>query len=298
MIINQTNIAGLYTALNTIFNGAFEGTPTFYEKVAMVVPSSTRTNDYKFMLQFPMLKEWLGDRQIRSLAAQGFQITNQDFDATVEIDRNDIEDDQLGIYNPVVAELGRAAKQHPDKQVFELMFRGFSTKGYDGAYFFADSHAVGVSQVSNFGGGTGSAWYLFDTTRAIKPFIFQMRSKPQLIRQDRPDDEQVFMRKKYRYGVDYRGAVGYGLWQLAYASKEPLNTANYAAARAAMMSFVNEEGAPLGIMPQLLVVPPNLEAEAREILQAETIIGDPGAGGSKTNIWKGSAELLVSPWLS
>jgi len=298
MIINQANISGLYTALNTIFNGAFEEAPTFYEKVAMVIPSGTRTNDYKFMLEFPMLREWIGDRQIRSLAAQGFQITNLDYEATVEIDRNDIEDDQLGIYNPVVAELGRAAKQHPDKLVFELMAQGFTNLGYDGVAFFATNHPVGARTVSNFGGGTESAWYLFDTTRAIKSFIFQMRSKPQLVRQDRPDDEHVFLRKKYRYGVDYRGAVGYGLWQLAYASKQTLNLSNYAVARTAMMSFANEEEAPLGIMPKLLVVPPSLEAQGREILQAEMVLADATAGGSKTNIWKGTAELLVSPWLS
>ena len=297
MIINQANLANMYVALNAIFNAAFEEAPSFHEKIAMVVPSSTRANDYKFMLQFPMLQEWIGDRQIRSLAASSFQIVNKDYEATVEVDRNDVEDDQLGIYNPIVAELGRAARQHPDYLVAQLLAGGFTNTCYDGKPFFAADHPVGTGVQSNFGGGSGTAWYLLDTTRAIRPFIFQCRSKPQLVRQDRPDEEHVFMRRKFRYGVDYRGAAGYGLWQLAYASKQTLSAGSYAAARGAMMALKNEAGVPLGIRPTVLVVPPSLEAQAKEILQTEMVLGDPTSGGTKSNVWCGTAELLVVPWL-
>lgn len=297
MIINQANLTNMYVALNTIFNAAFEGAPSFHEQIAMVVPSNGRANDYTFMLQFPMLQEWLGDRQIKNLAASNFQIVNRDYEATVEVDRNDIEDDQLGIYNPIVAELGRAARQHPDFLVAKLLGEGFTNLCYDGKPFFAANHPVGAGEQSNLAGGSDKAWYLLDNTRAIRPFIFQRRSKPQLVRQDRPDEEHVFMRRKFRYGVDYRGAAGYGLWQLAYASKQTLSAANYAAARTAMMALKNEEGVPLGIRPAVLVVPPSLETQAKEILQADMVLADPTAGGTKTNIWRGTAELLVVPWL-
>lgn len=296
MIINQANMTNMYIALNTIFNAAFEGSPSFHEQVAMVVPSNTRANDYKFLMQFPMLQEWLGDRQIRNLAASNFQIVNKDYEATLEIDRNDIEDDQLGVYNPIVAELGRAAKQHPDFLMAKLMGNGFSALCFDGQTFFSTDHPVGKALQSNDGGGSGTAWYLLDTTRAIRPFIFQRRTLPQLIRQDSPDDEHYFMRKKFRYGVDYRGAVGYGLWQFAYGSRDTLNTTNYALARTTMMHYSNEEGTPLGIRPSLLIVPPTLESQAKEILQAD-LLGITGEG-TKTNVWKGTAELLVVPWLS
>ena len=70
------------------------------------------------------------------------------------------------------------------------------------------------------------------------------------------------------------------------------------AARTAMMSVKNADGRPLGLKPNLLMVPPALEAEARVILQAQFIIGDPSSGGSKTNIWQGTADLLVVPELT
>ena len=124
-----------------------------------------------------------------------------------------------------------------------------------------------------------------------------MRRGVQLVRMDRPDTEQVFIHKKFRYGVDYRGAAAYGLWQLAYCSTQELNSTNYASARAAMMSLTNSAGNPLGIKPSLLIVPPALEGKAREILNAQFLIGSDTAGGSKSNIWQGSADLLVVPEL-
>lgn len=298
MIINAEALARLYTGFTAVFNAAFQGTDTWYERVAMTVPASTRIMDYKFLLDFPMVREWLGDRQISALEPKAYQVESKDWEATIEVERNDVEDDQLGFYNPIVAALAQEAKKHPERLIANLMTAGFTTACFDGQYFFDIDHPVGAGTASNYGGGSGTAWYLLDTGRAIKPFIFQLRRAVQLVRMDRQDDEQVFMRKKFRYGVDYRGAAAYGLWQLAYASKQTLNAANYAAARSAMMALNNAEGRPLGIKPHVLMVSPSLEAQAREILQAQFIIGDPTAGGSKTNIWQGTADLLVVPELA
>jgi phage major head subunit gpT-like protein len=298
MIINAEGLARLYTAFTAVFNAAFQETQTWFERAAMTVPASTRIMDYKFLLDFPMVREWLGDRQISSLEPKAYQVETKDWEATIEVDRNDIEDEQLGFYNPIVAALAQEARKHPEKLIADLMTAGFTTACYDGQYFFDTDHPVGTGTAANFGSGSGTPWFLLDTSRAIKPFIFQLRREVQLVRMDRQEDEHAFMRKKYRYGVDYRGAAAYGLWQLAYSSKETLNPTNYAAARTAMMSLTNSEGRPLGIKPSLLLVSPSLEAQAREILQAQFIIGDPAAGGAKSNIWQGTADLLVVPELA
>ncbi len=61
-------------------------------------------------------------------------------------------------------------------------------------------------------------WFLMDVSKPVKPLIFQQRKKPVFTSLDKPDDVNVFMRKKYLYGVDSRDNAGYGLWQLAYGS--------------------------------------------------------------------------------
>jgi len=67
--------------------------------------------------------------------------------------------------------------------------------------------------------GAPQDWYLIDPSRAIKPFIFQLRQAPQFVQFNDPKSESVFRRKKFVYGVDARGNVGFGLWFLAAKSK-------------------------------------------------------------------------------
>ena len=90
------------------------------------------------------------------------------------------------------------------------------------------------------------------------------------------------MRKEYRYGVDGRANVGFAFWQQAYGSKQTLDKAAYEAARQTMMEFKSDEDRPLGVKPNLLVVPPALESKGLEILNAER-----DAAGA-TNVWRGT----------
>lgn len=298
MIIDQTKLANMYIAFNTLFNQALQATEPWYEKVAMTVRAGTRIVDYKWLKNFPGIERWIGDRQIQSLGAEAFQIESLDYEGTVSVHENDINDDTLGIYAPLLSELGRAAKKHPDKLIAALMPLGLTTAIWDGQYFFDTDHPAPLpnneaATASNYTAGAATAWYLLDVSRAVKPFIFQLLQNWRLVRMDSDGDEAKFMRKELRYGVDYRSNVGFGLWQLAHCSKADLTPANYAAVRAGMMSLKNVRGQALDITPNLLVVPPALEPAAREILKADIIIGDATAGGSKRNVWQNTADLLV-----
>ena len=53
-----------------------------------------------------------------------------------------------------------------------------------------------------------------------------------------------------------------------------------------------DHGRPLGIMPNLLVVPPSLESAG---WRSSTPNAD---SGGDTNVWRNTAELLVVPWLA
>ncbi|WP_457571303.1 Mu-like prophage major head subunit gpT family protein [Desulfovulcanus sp.] len=292
MLINAETLRGLFINFKTVFNQTLDETNTFWEKVATRVPSTTRSNAYGWLGSFPNLREWIGERQVQNLSAHDYEIKNKSFELTVGVDRDDIEDDNIGVYKPIIQELARSAKTHPDKLVFgELFLNGFSLKCYDGKPFFSDAHKVGKQTFSNLQTGSNPPWFLLDTTRALKPFIVQIRKRPEFVSLDNIDDWNVFSKKQYLYGVDYRGNVGFGFWQQAYASKAELTFENYALARKKMQSLKNEHGNPLAIIPNLLVVGPSNEEKARTILNAELI------NGGETNIWRNSADLLVVPWL-
>lgn len=293
MIINSGNLQTLYRGFNAAFRDGFGQAPADHEVVMLDVTSRTATEEYGWLGQFPGLKEWVGERVLRGIKEHGYTIRNKKYEATVEVLRDSIEDDHYGVYSPLFGEMGRAAAAHPCEMVFAQLKGGFATTCYDGQYFFDSDHpgADGTS-VSNTGGGAGTGWYLLDCSRMIKPIIFQRRRDYDLRRMDMRDDEHVFMRDAYRYGVDARVNAGYGLWQLAYGSKQALTTATYEAARVALMGVKGDEGRPMGIMPTHLVVPPSLEHEALNLLNAERL-----ANGA-TNVYRGTAKLIVTPWLA
>ncbi len=292
MIINQATLVGLYKTFSTIFNQALATAESMIDLVAMRSPSGGRSTGYPWLGNFPMMREWIGDRVIKDLSAFHYEIFNKPFEATVEVDRDDIDDDQVGVYTPMFQGLAQAAKVHPDILGFALLAAGFSTLCYDGQYFFDSDHPVKGASVSNTGGGGGNPWFLMDLSRPIKPLILQIRKQPQFVAMDKPDDEQAFMRKKFRYGVDDRKNVGVGLWQLAYGSKDTLTEAHYITGRSAMMAFTNDEGVPLGIKPTHLIVGGTNESAGKEIVEKQN------KTGGESNVWFNTVKLVVVPWLA
>jgi phage major head subunit gpT-like protein len=298
MVVNKAVLTGLFVNLLTTFNKAFDSAPTMWEKIAMRVPSTSAYNDYKWLSNFPKMRRWIGAKHVKALEAYRYIITNEDFEATVEVDRNDIEDDQLGIYEPQAKSAGFSAKQLPDELICGEAANGvFTLTCFDGQYMCDTDHPVGDSTVSNKGTaalsvatlalaqaslGAGitamnnfkddegrplnsnpnilmvppalretantlmttdrledgkpnpykgtmevvvnlwltsaTAWYLLDTTKPVKPFIFQDRKAPVFVSQTDMNADDVFSRKKFKFGAEARAAAGYGFWQLIYGS--------------------------------------------------------------------------------
>lgn len=298
MLINRTNIADMFRGFNVRFQEAWDQAPSQYLQVATEIASSTSEEKMAWLGTMPRFREWVGDRVLNSLKTHDYTIKNKDFEATIVIDRNSIEDDSYKVYTPAVQMLGNEAKTHPDELVFQqAVLGGFSNRCYDGQYFFDNSHPViapdgSMTTFSNNGGGSSTPWYLLDVSRPIKPFIFQKRRDYTPISMVDASDEAVFMRKEFRYGVDARVNVGYGLWQQAFASRQTLDLTAYKAARAQMMSIKGDNGKVLNMRPGLILVPPSLEGAALDIVKATRL-----ASGAD-NVFMGTAVAMVCPWLA
>lgn len=298
MLINGPNLATAFRGFSTVFTDAMAAAPQHAQRLAMMVASSTREQVYPFLAAAPKVREWVGERHVHKLAAHDFAIKNKPCELTVEVPRDDLADDQIGAYTGLFAELGHSVAEFREELIFGLLADGFTRPGWDGVAFFSADHPITdaasgvVSTWSNFGGGSGTPWFLLDVSRPIRPFIWQEREAFTLTSLIRDEDPAVFFNTAFTYGVRGRGNAGYGLPQLAYASREALTATSYGAARAAMMAWRGPGGRRLGIMPNLPVVPPALESAARKIVTAAL-----GTGG-ESNEWAGTAELLVTPWLS
>ncbi|WP_288960522.1 Mu-like prophage major head subunit gpT family protein [uncultured Sulfitobacter sp.] len=297
MLINENNLDLVFKAFNSVYSDAYLEADTHWDKIAMTIPSSAAEEQYGWIGQFPHLREWIGPRVVHAFKAHGFTIQNKRFESTLAVPRTAIADDRFGVFKPAFSEMGRVAKTHPEELVMGLLKSGFETACFDGQNFFDADHPVtdkngDVATVSNMQAGSGPAWYLLDTSRGVRPIIFQEREAYKFTAMTRDGDYNVFMHDEYMYGVQARVNAGFGLWQLAFGSKADLTAANYAAARASMMDFRADGGRILGVSPKMLVVPPSLEEAALHLINTDTNDG----GGS--NPWRGTVEVVVSPYIA
>lgn len=149
MIVNRQALQGIYGAFNTLFNKVLGETKTTWEKIATRVPSSTGEESYKWLGNIPKMREWIGDRQIQNLAAHDYTVKNKDFELTVGVDRNDIEDDCIGLYTPMIQTVAQSAATFPDDLTFDVLKAGFTEKCFDGKPFYSKEHIIGKKSASN-----------------------------------------------------------------------------------------------------------------------------------------------------
>lgn len=143
MLITKANLDALRTTFSLAFQQAYDNAESWASKIATEVPSNTRSNTYGWLAQQMRLREWSGPRIAMNLAEHRAELINKPYEGTVEIDRDEIEDDSLGIYQTVTMPmLGQAAKKHPDQLIVQLLQSngGAGPTMYDGKALFADDH--------------------------------------------------------------------------------------------------------------------------------------------------------------
>ncbi|WP_157879078.1 Mu-like prophage major head subunit gpT family protein [Pararhodospirillum photometricum] len=121
MIISQASLSAITTGFRVLYQGAFDAAPSDWDKIATEVPSTTRQQTYAWLGTTTRFREWVGDRVYQNLGAHQYAIPNKSWENSIEVNRDDIEDDQLGVYRPLVTQLAQDAKTHPDELV--LMVR-------------------------------------------------------------------------------------------------------------------------------------------------------------------------------
>jgi phage major head subunit gpT-like protein len=297
ILVNASVLNSVFTGLKTIFNNALKAQPGNWQATAMEVPSSGAIEDYAWLSRFPMMRKWVGEKFIKSLEAGKYTAVNEDWETTIAVKRNDIEDDRLGIYNTQAQMAGDSASELNDIIVDSLKNGAFTGLGIDGQYFYDTDHTVKGASVSNkitavlssatpaaAAAGYGAArlaimkftddegmplrlvpdtlevppaleamakklleadklednspnpykgtaklllnpaltsdtvWFLHVTTKAVKPFIVQMRKKPVFVSQTSSENDDVFMKAEFKFGAEARATGVYGFWQLSVGS--------------------------------------------------------------------------------
>jgi len=243
----RTDIPKLLTAgLRKEFMKGWEEVTTDWERITTVIPSTKDKETYAWLGAVPKVRIWKDERQPRGLLEHSFTITNEDFEASIAVDRNALEDEQYGQIKIRVRELAAEARRFFDELMFTLLAQADQTTGksgtilegkdikcYDGKACVATNHSEGLSGTQSNKGTSA------------------------------------------------------------------LSASSLQAAITAMKKFKDDQGKPRHVVPDLLVVPPDLEFKARELLHS-AYFPEEGSTTAKlaTNVLRGVVDLLVTPYLT
>jgi len=200
------------------------------------LPSTGVGNDYRWFGSLPEFEEWVGDRNLSDLSEYNYTILNKDFQAAVRIDKNDLNDDSLGMIMTRIRDLPTGVERKWGKLMHELLINGTTNKAFDGVAFFSD--VSGVRLNDNLLAGTISAG---------TPTIGQVEA----------DIDTV---------------------------------------RTAMAAFKNENGEPLGIMPDVYIVHPKLERFFKMVFESTSAVS--GSNSGVANWANGMGRVIVDPALT
>ena len=127
------------------FDQAVKSSTPFYPRICTPVQSDGADEAYGILGSMPAVREWLDDRQFKELRAGNYVLKNRKWESSVQIDRDNLADDRMAMYGPIMQNLGIRAAKHPDKLLFEQMVAGKSQVCWDGQFFYDTDHSWGDS---------------------------------------------------------------------------------------------------------------------------------------------------------
>ncbi len=156
MISPNTLVKGITTAF---FDQYAQSSPAWEQMVTRV--TSTSNNEiHNWLGAPPTISEWSGARKVQKLLEHGITVENKNWEGTLEIDRNDVEDDRTGSIMMRARQLGDRGARFYFDTLINFLINGDANvvgygQGYDGNNFFSNNKDS-VANNDNLLTGTGT----------------------------------------------------------------------------------------------------------------------------------------------
>lgn len=148
MELTTDKAQAFFTQLDVALQRGYQKVEQYWPKFCYLSMSGSERKTYAWLAQLPSLRPWIGEKQVKNIAARTYEITNGDFEETVGLDRNKIEDDQFGIFTQWAEVQGQALARWGDEQNTTNLINGTTTLCYDGQFFFDTDHPVDLDDSS------------------------------------------------------------------------------------------------------------------------------------------------------
>jgi phage major head subunit gpT-like protein len=147
--INDAALQELAKSLNAKWTAAYAA-PVQAQllSLATAYSSSTASNHYAFMEALGGWSEWNGARQFKDVASQDYQVLNKDFEMSIKMPKNQIEDDQIGMYVDLVPQMVQGWFKKQQALIMNVLTA--NPLAYDGvALFSAAGRTYGDNTIAN-----------------------------------------------------------------------------------------------------------------------------------------------------
>jgi phage major head subunit gpT-like protein len=157
-MLTRKDITALLTpGLQTLFMQSETAVTPLFPTFTTEVSSNRASEDYGWLGENHGLKEWVDERQAHALAQYTFSIRNKDYEDTLAVDRNALDDDQYGQIKMRANTMFIAGRESYDELFTTTLEAGTTALAYDGQYFFDTDHSEGSSGTQSNYTSTGLA---------------------------------------------------------------------------------------------------------------------------------------------
>lgn len=154
MIINRANLDALFATYLSKFTDAMKKVASrvfpnqlLVEDIALILTVTGAATVHSWMEQIKGIREWIGDRVVNNIKVGQLTVSNRSFENTVSVKRNDIEDDQYGVFSPLIGMMGADA----EGIWIKLAMAALTGNGIwaDGNVFFCSGRKLGDATITN-----------------------------------------------------------------------------------------------------------------------------------------------------
>ena len=148
----------LEKALRTEFMKSYDNgaNPQDVSDMIMQTSSTSGSEKYGWLGNVANLEEWVDSRQLKGVRDYDYSIPNKHYEGTLQVDRDDIEDDQYGAIKVRIQDLSIKAKQHPRQLFFAQLNNAETELCFDGSPFYSATHKYFADDVAQSNLHTGT----------------------------------------------------------------------------------------------------------------------------------------------
>lgn len=144
MDITRVSLNNFFRSLSIKYNESLLGGQPAWQGLGLVERYDATGEDIielGWLAHVPGLTKFLGEAQIKNIAASKFSFQTEPYESTIAVSRRNLEHDKLGMYSNLAASHAHACNLSVDNLVAQALFAGFSTlKTYTGNVLFSTTH--------------------------------------------------------------------------------------------------------------------------------------------------------------